>query len=299
VGSQSNGEKLLRNPVQHYAGEGRMLRNRKALTMGASTIFGLLITFLMLFPVYWMLANSLETTQEMFLNPVSLVPPHITFEPYVTVFQSQLPHLITSMTVSIGAALVAIVIATPAAYALANFRLRFTILLVFFLLLAQMIPTVTLATPMFLIFNRFGLLNSTLGLTLADSTYAVPFAVLILRTFFLSVPYELVQAAFVDGTGEWGAFFRVVLPLVVPGVITAGLFAFLFAWGDFIYGLTLTTNNTIQPVSLSIYTYIGQFSDYWNNAMAVAVLASIPAAILLIVFQRYITAGLTAGAVKG
>ena len=276
-----------------------MLRNRKALARGTATIFGLLITFLMLFPVYWMVANSFETTQEMFRNPVSLVPTEITFAPYVAVFQSQLPHLVTSLTVALGAAFVAIVIATPGAYALAHFRLRYTLLLVFFLLLAQMIPTVTLATPMFLIFNQFGLLNSTLGLILADSTYAVPFAVLILRTFFLTVPGELVQAAFVDGTGEWGAFFRVVLPLVVPGITTAGLFAFLFAWGDFIYGLTLTTNNTIQPVSLSIYTYIGQFSDYWNNAMAVAVLASIPAAVLLIVFQRYITAGLTAGAVKG
>ena len=287
----------MRNPVQRYPGG--MLRNRKAFRMGGSTIIGILITFLMLFPVYWMLANSFETTQEMFRNPVSLVPTQITFEPYITVWQSQLPHLITSLIVSIGAACVAIVIATPAAYALANFRLRFTILLMFFLLLAQMIPTVTLATPMFLIFNQFGLLNSILGLILADSTYAVPFAVLILRTFFLSVPSELVQAAFVDGAGEWGAFFRIVLPLVVPGVITAGLFAFLFAWGDFIYGLTLTTNNTIQPVSLSIYTYIGQFSDYWNNAMAVAVLASVPAAVLLLLFQRYITAGLTAGAVKG
>ncbi len=276
-----------------------MTRNRKALSMGTSTIFGILITFLMLFPVYWMVANSFETTTEMFRNPVSIIPTQITLEPYITVLQTQLPHLLTSLTVSLGATFVAILFATPAAYALAHFRLRITILLMFFLLLAQMIPTVTLATPMFLIFNQFGLLNSTLGLILADSTYAVPFAVLILRTFFLSVPYELTQAAFVDGTGEWGAFFRVVLPLVVPGVITAGLFAFLFAWGDFIYGLTLTTNNTIQPVSLSIYTYIGQFSDYWNSAMAVAVLASLPAALLLIVFQRYITAGLTAGAVKG
>jgi multiple sugar transport system permease protein len=290
---------LLRNPVQRYPDRRQALHNRKIISMGGSTIFGILITFLMLFPVYWMLANSFETTAEMFRNPVSLIPTEITFEPYRTALQTQLPHLLTSLTVSIGAAFVAIVIATPAAYALAHFRLRFTILLMFFLLLAQMIPTVTLATPMFLIFNQFGLLNSTLGLILADSTYAVPFAVLILRTFFLSIPSELIQAAFVDGTGEWGAFFRIVLPLVVPGVITAGLFAFLFAWGDFIYGLTLTTDNTIQPVSLSIYTYIGQFSDYWNTAMAVAVLASVPAAILLIVFQRYITAGLTAGAVKG
>lgn len=273
--------------------------NGKTIRMSGATIVGIIITFLMLFPVYWMLANSFETTQEMFRNPVPVIPTQITLEPYITVWQTQLPHLITSLTVSLGAAAVAILIATPAAYALVRFRFRFTVLLVFCLLLAQMIPTVTLATPMFLIFNQFGLLNSTLGLILADSTYAVPFAVLILRAFFLSVPYELVQAAFVDGTGEWGAFFRVVLPLVVPGVITAGVFAFLFAWGDFIYGLTLTTNNTIQPVSLSIYTYIGQFSDYWNNAMAVAVLASIPAAILLILFQRYITAGLTAGALKG
>ena len=289
----------MRNAAYQPTGGSRIRLSIKAIRMGGATIVGILITFLMLFPVYWMLVNSLETTREMFSSPVSLVPIQITFEPYMTVWQTQLPHLITSLTVSLGAAGVAIVVATPAAYALAHFRLRVTILLIFVLLLAQMIPTVTLATPMFLIFNQFGLLNSTLGLILADSTYAVPFAVLILRAFFLSIPYELVQAAFVDGTGEWGAFFRVVLPLVVPGVVTAGVFAFLFAWGDFIYGLTLSTNNTIQPISLSIYTYIGQFSDYWNNAMAVAVLASIPAAILLVLFQRYITAGLTAGALKG
>lgn len=288
----------MKNPVYQPTGATGIRFNGKTIRKGGATILGIIVTFLMLFPVYWMLANSFETTQEMFSNPVSLVPTQITFEPYITVWQTQLPHLITSLTVSLGSAAVAIIIATPAAYALVRFRFL-TVLLIFLLLLAQMIPTVTLATPMFLIFNQFGLLNSTLGLILADSTYAVPFAVLILRAFFLSVPYELVQAAFVDGTGEWGAFFRVVLPLVVPGVITAGVFAFLFAWGDFIYGLTLTTNNTIQPVSLSIYTYIGQFSDYWNNAMAVAVLASIPAAVLLVLFQRYITAGLTAGALKG
>jgi multiple sugar transport system permease protein len=289
----------VKNLVHRSTKGRRQILNGKNIGIWGSTIFGILITFLMLFPVYWMVVNSVETTKEMFRNPVALVPTQVTFDPYVAVWQTQLPHLITTLSISFGAVVVAIVIATPAAYALAHFRLRYTVVLVFFLLLAQMIPTVTLATPMFLIFNQFGLLNSTLGLILADSTYAVPFAVLILRAFFGTIPYELVQAAFVDGTGEWGAFFRVVLPLVVPGVITAGLFAFLFAWGDFIYGLTLTTNNTIQPISLSIYSYIGQFSDYWNNAMAVAVLASIPAAILLIAFQRYITAGLTAGAVKG
>jgi multiple sugar transport system permease protein len=269
------------------------------ITSILSTVAGIVVTVIMLFPLYWMIANSLETSQEIFSIPVSLVPPHPTFNAYVSVWQTQLPHLGTSLIVAIGTALLSILIAVPAAYALAHFHFRFTILMVFCLLLTQMIPTVTLATPMFLIFNKLGLLNSYVGLILADTTYAVPFAILILRAFFLSVPYELAQAAFVDGAGEWGAFTRVMLPLVLPAVITAGLFSFLFAWGDFIYALTLMTTNDIQPVSLSIYAYIGQYADYWNNAMAVATLASIPAAILLIFFQRYITAGLTAGAVKG
>lgn len=272
---------------------------KKYLTLALSTFVGVLLTAFMLFPLYWMLVNSLETTQQIFRIPVALVPTQITFAPYIAVWQTQLPHLMTSLIVALGTALISVIIATPAAYALAHFRLRVTVFLVFILLLTQMIPTVSLSTPMFLIFNQFGLLNSYPGLILADSTYAVPFAVLILRSFFLSVPYELAQAAFVDGTGEWGAFVRVILPLVVPGVITAGLFAFLFAWGDFIYALTLTTTNAIEPVSVSIYNYLGQYNDAWNNAMAVATLASIPAAVLLVLFQRYITAGLTAGAVKG
>lgn len=276
-----------------------MQRQRRRLTPIILTIVGILLTAILLFPLYWMLANSLQTSKQIFSIPVSIVPKSITFEPYVSVWQTQLPHLMTSLVIAVGCSLLSVVIATPAAYALAHFRFRLTVFIIFCLLLTQMMPTVTLATPMFLIFNQLGLLNSYLGLILADTTYAVPFAILILRAFFLSVPYELAQAAFVDGASEWGAFIRVILPIVVPAVVTAGLFAFLFAWGDFIYALTLMTTNDIQPVSLSIYAYIGQYSDYWNNAMAVGTLASIPAAVLLIFFQRYITAGLTAGAVKG
>jgi multiple sugar transport system permease protein len=253
----------------------------------------------MLFPVYWMVINSVEMTQDIFRIPVAVVPTEVTFAPYMTVWQTQLPHLATSLLVALGTALFSLLVATPAAYALAHFRLRFTVLLVFILLLTQMIPTVTLATPMFLIFNQFNLLNSYPGLILADSTYAIPFAVLLLRSFLQPIPRELIQAAFVDGAGEWRAFLTIILPLAVPGIITAGLFAFLFAWSDFIYALTLTTTNSIVPISISIYDYFGQYNDAWNNMMAVATLASIPAAILLVLFQRYITTGLTAGAVKG
>ncbi len=264
-----------------------------------TVIAGIIITVILLFPVYWMIVNSLETNQEIFSIPVSLLPTHFTFEAYTATFADQFPHLLTSLIVSLGTVAISLLIATPAAYALAHFHFHFSRVLMFCLLLAQMIPAVTLATPMFLIFTKLNLLNSYPGLILADSTYAVPFNVLILTAFMQSLPYELVEAAFVDGAGEWGAFFRIMLPLTVPGIVTAGLFAFLFAWGDFLYGLTLMTVNTIQPISLSIYSYLGQFNSQWNNLMAVATLGAIPAAILLVTFQRYITSGLTSGALKG
>jgi multiple sugar transport system permease protein len=128
----------------------------KRLTPAFSTIAGIILTALMLFPFYWMVANSLETTQQIFSIPALLVPVPPTLSPYAVIMQTQLPHLLTSLEIGLGAAVLAILIATPAAYALAHFRLRVTVLIVFFLLLSQMIPTVTLSTPMFLIFNNSG-----------------------------------------------------------------------------------------------------------------------------------------------
>src|SRR5258707_1444118 len=240
-------------------------------------LVALVITVILLFQVYRMIVNSLETARQIFSIPVAVVPTGITFEAYAATFADQFPHLLTSLIVSLGTVVVSLVIATPAAYALAHFRVRISGVLIFCLLVAQMIPAVTLATPMFLIFTKLGLLNSYPGLILADSTYAVPFDVIIMAAFMQSLPYELVEAAFIDGTGEWGAFFRVMLPLAVPGIVTAGLFAFLFSWGDFLYGLTIMTTNDIQPISLSIYNYLGQYTSQWNNVMAVWTLGGIHA----------------------
>lgn len=268
----------------------------KALVL---TLIGLVLAMVLLFPLFWMVISSLETNQEIFRIPAPLVPAQITFSGYISAFATQMPNLATSLIISLGTVVLSLLIATPAAYALAHFRMRLTVVVVFALLLTQMIPTVTLSTPMFLIFNKLNLLNSYFGLILADSTYAVPFDILIMSAYFQSLPYELAEAAFVDGTNEWGAFLRVMLPLGAAGMITAGLFAFLYAWGDFLYALTLTTTNAIRPISLSVYNYIGQYESQWNGVMAVATLSAIPAALLLILFQRYITAGVTSGALKG
>jgi len=138
-----------------------------------------------------------------------------------------------------------------------------------------------------------------LGLIIADASYAVPFGILVLRAFMLGLPGDVIAAARVDGATEAQAFYRIVLPMSRSAIITIALFAFLNGWGDFIFALTLLNGNTFEPVTLSIYTYLGEFSQNWGEAMALAVFAVLPAAMLLIAAQRYIAAGLTVGSVKG
>lgn len=134
---------------------------------------------------------------------------------------------------------------------------------------------------MYVIFNKLNLLITYPGIILADSSGAIPFSILILRAFMQSIPYELTEAALVDGAGDWQTFIKIILPVSKSAIITAGLLTFLGAWGDFLFALTIMTKNTIQPITLSLYSYIGQYSTSWNEMMAAAVLASIPAAVLL------------------
>jgi len=142
-------------------------------------------------------------------------------------------------------------------------------------------------------------LDSYWGLILADCSFSIPFDILILRAFMGSIPKELPEAAYVDGAGDWRTFFSIILPVSKSAIITASLFAFLFGWGDFLFAVTMSTSDAVQPITLSIYGYVSQYSQSWNEMMATAVLASIPAAFLLVLSQRYISAGLTSSSVKG
>ena len=135
------------------------------------------------------------------------------------------------------------------------------------------------------------LLNSYLGLIIADSTYCVPFSILVVRAFMIGLPRELLEAARVDGATLLGTLLRIVIPLSRPAILTAALFSFLFAWGDFLFALTLSTSNTVEPMTLSIYSYMGQYTSQWPELMAAAVFAAVPSAILLILVQQGIRGG--------
>ncbi|MQA86316.1 MAG: ABC transporter permease subunit [Streptosporangiales bacterium] len=264
----------------------------------AMTLIAVLIVAFLLFPLYWMVNASLQAGSALLRTPPAWLPMESTLQGYRDALATQGSHLLTSLIVSLGTVALTLAVAAPAAYALAQLRLSGSLTIIFALLLAQMVPNIVMANSLYSIFNRLGLLDSYPGLILADSTTAVPFAILVLRAFMLSIPSELGEAARVDGAGHWRTFIRVIVPVSRNGLIAAGLFAFLFAWSDFLFALTMTTSDEIQPVTLSIYQFLGSHTSNWNSVMATAVFASIPAAILLAVAQRYVSAGLTGGAVK-
>ena len=262
------------------------------------TWVGLLLTGIMLFPVYWMVNVSLTRTRDMRKSPPNWFPVDPTFEGYRTVLDQQLPYLGTSLLVGVGTVLLTLVLAAPAGYALAKLRPRGGGAVSFVLLAAQMIPGIIMAMGFYATYLRLGVLNSWPGLILADSTIAVPFAVLVFTAFMSGIPDELLQAAKTDGAGPLRTFRSIVLPVSRNAVVTVSLFAFLWAWSDFIFASTLDGGGSLRPITLGIYRYIGNNNQEWNAIMATAVVASIPATVLLVVAQRYVATGVTAGAVK-
>ena len=193
---------------------------------------------------------------------------------------------------------VCLLVATPAAYALSLHRVRRSGIVLFILLLSQMIPGIIIANALYSAYNTLGILNTVPGLILADSALGIPFSILIIRAFMSAIPVSILEAARVDGAGRLRTFFSIVLPLSRNAIVTAALFSFLFAWSDFLFALTLDSNSAARPVTLGIYQYIGGFVADWGSVMATATMASLPAAILLVVAQKYVAAGATGGAVK-
>lgn len=274
----------------------RGTRPRRARTGWSSTIAGVAILSVMLFPIYWMVNVSLQPGGRAVGSP--WFPTNPDLSGYVNAISEQGGHLLTSLIIALGSVVFSLLIATPAAYALAQFKIPGLGVFLFAILISQMVPGIVLSNALYTAYNNVGLLNSIPGLILADSTAGIPFGILIMRAFMGSIPTSVIEAARVDGAGLIRTFVSIVLPMSRNALITAALFTFLFTWGDFLFALTLTTTDAVRPVTLGLYQYIGSYVSDWSSVMATAVLASIPAIVLLIVAQRYVAAGVTGGAVK-
>jgi len=262
------------------------------------TLAGLVITGLMLFPFYWIANISFMHETDILRYPPPFVPPSPTLDAYREALATAGEYIRSSLIYGLGTVVVMMLVAAPAAYALARVRARIGSLILVALILAQMAPGIVVANSLYAVFSRIRILNSYLAVILADSTIAVPFAIIIMRAFMVGIPRELAEAAVVDGAGHWRIFWSIILPLSRTALITASLFSFLFGWGDFLFALILNNNPHHTPITVGIYRFIGGFSVEWPAVMALALIAAIPGALLLVIAQRYVAAGITAGALK-
>jgi multiple sugar transport system permease protein len=265
------------------------------------TLLGIVLVAVYLFPVFWMASTSLKTDVDIYASPPKLIPVPLEWENYREAVLDNPPVLKairSSAIISIGTMLLTLLLAVPASYALARLRLRFGAFVILVLLISQLLPSIVVAGPLFVLFSRIDLVNSYAGLILADTSITLPFSVIVLRPFFLSVPMDLEAAALVDGNTRFGAFLRIVVPLVRPGLITVGAFAFLFTWGEFVFGLSLTTKENVQPLTVVLNSFIGQYGTRWNLLMAVATTVALPIILVFATLQRFIIGGLTSGATK-
>jgi multiple sugar transport system permease protein len=265
------------------------------------TVIGTVIVAILLFPVYWMLLTSARTEADAARVPPALLPTHLNFSSYSrAVFHNDAVTnaILNSIVISTGTMLLTLLLAVPAAYVLARRHVRGVSLALLILLITQLLPGIAVATPLFVIFKRLELLNSFPGLILADATLTVPFAILVLRPFFLRIPRDLEAAALVDGCRPLGAFIRIVLPISRAGIVTVAALSFLLAWGEFLFALSLTTSNDIQPLTVALATFSSSTGTPWNQVMAVATVVAIPIVVAFVALQRYIIGGLTVGGIK-
>ena len=258
------------------------------------TILTVAILIVYLFPVYWMVSASLQPGANS--TDTEWFPSKAAIDGYVDAFENGgLEGLRVSLITAFGSVLLTLIVAVPAAYALSRLRSRAVSLGLVLLLLAQMIPSIVLANSFYAMFNTWGVLNSYIGLILANSTAGIPFAIILLRSFMLRLDTEVIEAATLDGLGPLGALWRVVVPLSRNAIITAGVFTFLFSWGDLLFGLTLVTRTDMYPVTVFIYALANSNLNTWAATMAASLIASLPALVLVLAAQRYVKEGVITG----
>lgn len=269
---------------------------------GWSSAIGLVILAAYLFPIYWMVTATFKSDTDVFATPPQLVPTQPQLETWETkIFGDPrvFDYIKNTALVATGVMVLTLALAAPAAYALAKLPLRGKTPLMLFALSSMMLPAIMLATPLFVVFSRIGLADSLVALVIADTTLALPYAIVLLRPTFASIPKDLAEAAQIDGSSPFGAFWRIILPLARPGIATVAVLAFLWAWGDLVFALTLTTSEEKRVVTTGLANFFGQNTTDWGAAMAFSTLAMLPPLIVFIVSQRHVMAGLMAGGTKG
>ncbi|MEU4119160.1 carbohydrate ABC transporter permease [Kitasatospora sp. NPDC028055] len=257
-----------------------------------------LLAAVFLFPYLEMVVTALRPADE--LRDATYLPRHFAWSNFVGVWQESTlgDNLRVTLLVAGGSTLLALLVALPAAYYTARVRYRGRRLFLLLVLVTQMFQPTSLLVGLYREFYQLSMLNSVWTLILCNAAFNLAFAVWILTAYISSIPVELEEAAMLDGLGRIGALRRVVLPLALPGVVTAVIFTFISAWNEFVMGLTLSTDPGSQPLTVGINSFIGNYTVQWNYLFAGSVVAIVPVVVLFAVIERHVVSGLTAGSVK-
>jgi multiple sugar transport system permease protein len=274
--------------------------NRNRLRYAAMLAASLVFLLAWVFPIVWSVLNSLKTEQA-----VLAYPPKFFFEPTLDAYRdvlfgaaSILPNLWSSFVISIGTTIVTMVMAVPAAYALARLRIPGKRFAGFYVLATQMLPPVGIIIPYFLILRNIGWMDTYQGIILIYLSFSLPFAIWLLVSYFEDIPFEMEEAAYLDGASRWKTLWRVIIPQVQGGIAVTVVFVFLNAWNEFLFAVVLS-GNTVRPVTIAMFNFVSVEQTLWTKLAAVSVLAMLPVIVLGVVAQKHIVKGLTVGAVKG
>ncbi len=279
-------------------------RNNIAGRIGFYILLALILAYL-IFPFYWAFRSSITPDNDLFRTPVQYFPASPTLDHYRAVFENGqfMRALLNSAIVAGSVTILSLVIGAFASYALGRFKFRGRTPVLYIVLSMTMFPQIAILGSLYTMVNDFGLYNTLGALILTYLVFTLPFTVWVLTSFFQQMPRELEEAAYVDGATPLQTFYRVLLPLAAPGLVTTGLLAFISAWNEFLYALSFTQTPENFTVTLAIFRFApdtpGGFQIAWGQIMAATIIITIPLVVLTLIFQRRIVAGLTAGAVKG
>lgn len=289
---------------KHHAINTTSWAKRNASDKATFMIVLVLVTVFMMFPFFWMLRTSLTPATEIMLSPPRWIPSRTAFENYSAVWNTipLLRYLGNSiLTSGVGAAL-CLLISTTAAFSLACFHSRIRTMSLSLFLFTQLIPFTLPFVSFYMMMFKAGLTDTYQGLIVAYCVWGIPYCTLTMRGYFQqALPVSLLESARIDGCSRFGMFWRIGLPLVLPGLVATAIFAFINGWNDFVWASVMLVDNTKKTAAIGIYDYVGQFGGNVNKAlqMTTAVLITLPVLVLFGFLQKHLVSGLTAGAVKG
>lgn len=278
---------------------------RKRIGKAAANCAGIVVFLFAVFPVYWMVSTAFKPNDQIFTTEFIPFPSPPSLDHVERVFTRGVAgnpiwqYLLNSAIVALSAVVIGAVFALLAATAVSRFRFRFRTSFLILLLIVQMVPAEALLIPLFIMVKRLGLYDQLLGLIVVNVGLTLPFSVWMLRTFVAAVPRELEEASWIDGASRFTTFWRILFPLVAPGLVATSIFSFITTWNEFAYALTLINDQGTYTMPVALKFFVGQRSTDWGAIMAASTLMTIPVLIFFLLVQRRMVSGLVAGAVKG